>query len=121
VAVLARAAPEPLGPAFAEVDRRARRGEPLVQALMALTRRLGPPVQPVVAVLTSAERDGIAIGPTLDQLSFEARRRRRLAAETAARKLPVRLSFPLVACVLPAFALLTLAPLLAGALSSLRL
>ena len=74
-----------------------------------------------MAVLTSAERDGIAVGPTLDQLSFEARRRRRLAAETAARKLPVRLSFPLVACVLPAFALLTLAPLLAGALSSLRL
>ena len=73
------------------------------------------------SVLVALERHGVAIGATLEQLSVEARRERRLQAETAARKLPVRLSFPLVCCVLPAFALLTLAPLLAGALTSLRL
>ena len=37
-----------------------------------------------------------------------------------ARKLPVRLSFPLVCCILPAFGLLTVAPLIAGALGSLH-
>ena len=39
----------------------------------------------------------------------------------AARRLPVHLLFPLVLCTLPAFGLLTVAPLLAGGLRSLRL
>ena len=42
-------------------------------------------------------------------------------AEEAARRVPVKLLFPLVLCVLPAFALLTVAPLLAGAHWSLGL
>ena len=121
VATLAHSAPAPFAVAFAEVDRRAGRGERLVDALEALPARLGPAVQPVASVLVALERHGVAIGATLEQLSVEARRERRVQAETAARKLPVRLSFPLVCCVLPAFALLTLAPLLAGALTSLRL
>jgi hypothetical protein len=33
----------------------------------------------------------------------------------------VKLLFPLVCCVLPAFGLLTLAPLIAGAVAALRL
>jgi tight adherence protein C len=121
VGTLAGAAPTPFADAFAEVDRRAGRGERLLDALDALPARLGPAVQPMASVLVALERHGVAIGATLEQLSVEARRERRLQAETAARKLPVRLSFPLVCCVLPAFALLTLAPLLAGALTSLRL
>ena len=120
VATLAHSAPTPFAVAFADVDRRAGRGERLVDALDALPAQLGPTVQPVASVLVALERHGVAIGATLEQLSVEARRERRLQAETAARKLPVRLSFPLVCCVLPAFALLTLAPLLAGALTSLR-
>ena len=45
----------------------------------------------------------------------------RTVAEEAARRIPVKLLFPLVGCTLPAFALLTVAPLVAGALRSLRL
>jgi hypothetical protein len=37
----------------------------------------------------------------------------------AARRVPVRLLAPLVTCVLPAFALLTVVPLLAASLESL--
>ena len=41
-------------------------------------------------------------------------------AASSARRVPVTLLFPLVFCTLPAFALLTVAPLLAGGLRSLR-
>jgi tight adherence protein C len=54
-------------------------------------------------------------------LATDVRADRRRRAEEAARRVPVKLLFPLVLCVLPAFALLTVAPLLAGALGSLRL
>src|SRR3712207_6889914 len=50
---------------------------------------------------------------SLDRLAFEVRADRRRRAEEAARRVPVKLLFPLVLCTLPAFALLTMAPLLA--------
>ena len=53
-------------------------------------------------------------------MADEARQHRRRGAEAAARELPVRLSFPLVLCTLPAFVLVAIVPLLVGALSSLR-
>ena len=37
-----------------------------------------------------------------------------------ARRLPVRLSFPLVVCTLPSFVLLAIAPAVLGALSTLQ-
>ena len=38
----------------------------------------------------------------------------------SARRLPVRLTFPLVTCTLPSFVLLAIAPAVIGALSTLR-
>jgi pilus assembly protein TadC len=57
----------------------------------------------------------------LDRVSVDCRLRRRRAAEEAARRLPVTLLFPLVLTTLPAFALLTIVPLLVGSFSSLSL
>jgi tight adherence protein C len=121
VGTAARLAPSPIDAAFVEVDRRRSRGERCADALGSLTDRLGEPARPLQAALVSSERYGVPLGPTLDQLALDARRERRRRAEVAARKLPVRLSFPLVGCILPAFGLLTMAPLLAGAVSSLEL
>jgi hypothetical protein len=45
---------------------------------------------------------------------------RRRWAELHARRLPVQLLFPLVVCILPAFGLLAIVPLVLSALSSLR-
>jgi hypothetical protein len=42
----------------------------------------------------------------------------RRRAEARARTVPVRLCFPLVACILPAFALLTVAPAVLAGLST---
>jgi len=52
------------------------------------------------------------------RLSETARRRN---AEIAARRVPIKLLFPLVFCVLPSFALLTVVPVLAGSLKSFGL
>jgi hypothetical protein len=46
---------------------------------------------------------------------------RRRRAEEDARRLPVQLLFPLVLCVLPAFGLLAVVPLLLASLQSLQL
>jgi tight adherence protein C len=69
----------------------------------------------------ASERYGAPLADALVTLAADARADRRRRAEEAARRVPVQLLFPLVLCVLPAFVLLTLAPLLAGALGSLRL
>ena len=97
------------------------RGRRLADALDGLPARAGEGVRPLVAALTSAERYGAPLNAALDRLADEVRATRRRRAEEAARRVPVKLLFPLVACILPAFALLTVAPLIAGALKTLRL
>lgn len=100
------------------VQRDCRRGERLGDALERLAG-LGEPVRPLVEALCASERYGVPIGAALAAVAEDARVRRRRRAEAAARRLPVALLFPLVCCVLPAFVLLTVVPLLAGSLASL--
>jgi Flp pilus assembly protein TadB len=113
--------PAPLGAAFADAVRRGDAGEPFVESLETVVSSLGPGVRPLVTVLIAAERDGAALVPALERASDEARRRRRVEAEEAARRVPVLMLFPLVLCVLPAFAVLTVVPVLIGTLSDLQL
>lgn len=108
-----------VGEAFAEVVRRTERGQPFADALAALPQRLGPPAAALADVIATTDRNGLALGPALDQLSFEIRAARRHLDQAAARKLPVRLAFPLVTCTLPSFVLLAIAPAVIAALSSL--
>lgn len=108
------------GAAFAEVVHRAHRGAGLADALRALPERLGPSASEFADSFAAAERYGTALGPVLDRLASEARAERRRRAEADARALPVRLSFPLVACTLPSFVLLAIVPALLGAVASLR-
>lgn len=112
------------GPAAREIGRvvaEAARGERLADALEGMATRLGDPVRPLVSALVSCDRYGAAIGPTLDRLGVDVRLASRQRAEAAARRVPVRLLFPLVTCILPAFGLLTVAPLIAGSLRGLGL
>jgi len=104
-----------LGAAASAADR----GDSLADALERVAFDLGDHVRPLGRVLAGSLRDGPPVAPALDRLASEVRLDRRRAAEERARQLPVRLLFPLVACVLPAFALLTVVPLLAGALTDL--
>jgi tight adherence protein C len=97
-----------------------QRGQRLAEALGALVEHLGPGAHAVVDAIAAADRYGVALGPTLDQLSAEARAARRRAAEADARALPVRLAFPLVVCTLPSFVLLAIAPVGLAAMASMR-
>jgi len=120
VAVASRAPPswsEPLNATVARIDR----GIGVADALDDLPATTGEHAHPLVSVLVSSERYGTTLLPALDRLAGEARLDRRRRAEEAARRVPVKLLFPLVLCILPAFGALTVAPLLAGAFGSLRL
>lgn len=101
--------------------RRAEVGSGLADALDDVPSRLGDPVRPVTRALAGAVRDGTSLAGPLERVADEVRVARRRAAEERARRVSVRLLFPLVCCVLPAFALLTVVPLLAGALRGLDL
>ncbi len=121
IGMLAQRAPPSWRPGFAAVEDARQRGIRFVDALDELVIAVGAPGGGIVHALSSAERYGHPLGPTLERLADEGRAARRRQAEAEARQLPVRLSFPLVCCTLPSFVLLTIAPLLAGAFSSLSL
>jgi len=74
---------------------------------------------PVAAVLVASEQLGVPAAAGLARLAAEARAELRRRAEARARALPVKLLFPLVFLVLPAFGLLTVVPALLAALSHL--
>jgi tight adherence protein C len=119
IAVVVPHAPAVSVPALHEVQRRVALGVRLGDALDALDE-LGEPIRPLVAALRAAAFDGVALVPALDRAAADARLQRRRSAEISARRLPVQLLFPLVLCVLPAFGLLAVVPLIVAALGSLR-
>ena len=113
-------APSPFDEELTVVLGDVRRGHRLADALAAMVERVGASARPLCAALVATERYGISLLPALDGAAVELRRARRVAIEARARRLPVLLSFPLVCCVLPAFALLALAPVVAGAVQALH-
>jgi tight adherence protein C len=118
---VARRGHGPLADELARVLDQVRLGRPLADALDELPGRLGESVRPLTAALASSERYGAPVVPGLHRPADEGGRPRRRQAAEAARRVPVKLLFPLVTCSLPAFVLLTVAPLVAGAVRALRL
>lgn len=121
VEVVARRASGPFAVELARVVTEVALGRRLSDTLEEVPDRLGEEARPLVSALVAADRYGAPLLDGLERLGVELRHDRRRRAEEAARRVPVKLLFPLVLCTLPAFALLTVAPLLAGALGSLRL
>ncbi len=75
-------------------------------------------LRPLTDVLRTSARLGTPAAPALGRLASEVRADVRRRAEARARTVPVRLCFPLVLCVLPAFALLTVVPVVLSGLHS---
>ena len=97
---LARSADPIVRDGFGEVIRRTERGQPFADALNALPEQLGTPAVALADVIATSDRHGLPLGTVLDQLTTETRATRRRLEQAEARKLPVRLSFPLVVCTL---------------------
>ncbi len=84
--------------------------------------RLGeaaPRLAPVAEILVTSAHLGAPAGGSLARLGDETRSTLRRAAEARARTLPVKLLFPLVFLVLPAFGLLTVVPAILSAMQRL--
>jgi tight adherence protein C len=110
-----------LGEALTEMTRSLDAGVPRRAAYEQLAVAApAPEVRSLVRALVRAERYGTPVAPVLVAQAREVRGRRRVAAEEAARSAPVRMLFPLVLCFLPAFVLLTVAPIVLTALRSFR-
>jgi Flp pilus assembly protein TadB len=75
-----------------------------------------PLLRPLADALLASDRYGAPVGDALARLSGEQRTALRRRAEAHARTVPVRLLFPLVFLVLPAFGLLTVVPSVLGGL-----
>lgn len=105
---------------LAAVSRRLELGADLTEAILAIdSDDTSTALVRVLDVLRRAEADGVELGPHLSAVVRELRRERATALDVAAQRLTISLLFPLVVCILPAFVLLAIVPLLLGALSNL--
>lgn len=119
--LVADRSPEPVRPAMLTARNAVLRGMPLSEALRDLGTGLGALGPSLTGALAASAATGAPLGPALRDVAVIARDRRRRDAENDARRLPVTLLFPLVCCVLPAFILLAVIPLLAASLASLEI
>jgi tight adherence protein C len=118
VEVAAQWSPASVAVAFRDVMRSCSLGLDFEHALEAVARAR-PRLRPLADALLATDRLGVPVGPVLSRLAEEDRTALRRAAEAHARRIPVRLLFPLVFLVLPAFVLLTVVPGLAAGLGRL--
>jgi tight adherence protein C len=79
-----------------------------------------PSLRLVAAALCRSQQLGTALGSTLRLVAEDLRRERRTDAEEQARKAPIKMLFPLVFLILPAFLLLTVGPAVLATLRSLQ-
>jgi tight adherence protein C len=79
-----------------------------------------PDLRRTVAALTRTETLGSSLATSMQGLADRVRASRRAAVTERARTAPVKMLFPLVFLVLPAFLLLTVVPVLLSTLQSIR-
>jgi tight adherence protein C len=100
-----------LGQEFQMINTETRAGKPRVEALKNFAKRtMVDDVRALVAMLVQTERFGTSVAQALRTHAEEARIKRRQRAEEAAAKLSVKLIFPLVFFLLPAFFVVAVGP-----------
>lgn len=88
-----------------------RLGSSLPEALSAFAERCDiPEVRHFTASVILAAEMGVAIGPVLRSQATHARKQRLLRLTEAAHRVPVKVVFPLVFCLLPSLLLIVIGP-----------
>ena len=105
-----QARPE-LSEEFALTGMALRAGSSRAEALRNLSVRIGlKDIDALVSMLIQADRFGTSVSESLQVHSDALRTQRRLRAEEAAAKLPVKLLIPLIFCVFPSLLTVLLGP-----------
>jgi tight adherence protein C len=103
LAQVARNLKGPLAAEFARVLQEMQIGKSRAEAMRALADRTNvPELRAFVSALTQSAELGIPVANVLREQSKEMRVRRRQRAEAQAQKVPVKITFPLIGCLLPA-------------------
>lgn len=90
-----------------------RMGRALSDALARMLARVDTPnARSFIRSVTQGETLGVSIGTIMRNLAEEMRKRRRAHAQEQANKAPVRMLFPLIFLILPAFLVTILGPAL---------
>ncbi len=117
----AEAVSGPLGEELDAVVRTVSLGARWREELHSLAERLDlPDMRRTVAALTRTETLGSSLASSTAELAERVRQARRAATTERARTAPVKMLFPLVFLVLPAFLLLTVVPVLLTTMQSIR-
>jgi tight adherence protein C len=118
--VITPSTPGQLGAALADGLAALDVGMTRAQSYARIAERAGiDEMRSLMGALQRAERFGTSLADTLVAQARELRSRARAAAEAEARTAPIKLIFPLVFCFLPAFVLLTIAPIAISAIRTL--
>lgn len=101
----------PLADEFARAMQDMRFGLSRNQALANMAERVDvPELRGFVSALAHADRLGVSVSQTLKIQADELRMKRRQSAEEQAMKLPVKILFPMVFCILPVLFIVLLGP-----------
>jgi tight adherence protein C len=108
---VARSVTGPVAGEFTRVLAEIQIGKPRGEAFSSLSRRTNvPEVKTFVTALVQADRMGLPIGSVLREQAQQMRLVRRQRAEEQAQKVPVKILFPLMLCILPALFIVVIGP-----------
>ena len=108
---VAKSTTGPLAEEFARVLQEMNIGMGRTDAMRALGERTAiPELKSFVTAMVQADAFGIPIGQVLRVQSTEMRTKRRQRAEEKAQKVPVKILFPLIFCILPTLFVAVMGP-----------
>jgi len=101
----------PLAEELRMITTEMRAGKPRLEAFKNFATRTGvDDVRALVSMLTQSDRFGTSIAQALRTHADVSRTKRRQRAEERAQKIGVKMVFPLVFCIFPAFMVVTVGP-----------
>jgi len=117
--VVSRALQGPVGEELLAVHHRLEVGVDPVQVWRGVAAH--PQLGPLGRAIGRAHETGAPVGRAVHQLAEELRAQGRADVETRARSIEVKAAAPLGLCLLPAFVVLGVVPMVVGVFSSMRL